>query len=113
MGRAAQKRHDLFIGLCPAKYAMRHPFPNRREHLNVFVEKRRQSHPHAVRQPGLLRSRLGDDQFFHFLDERRNWIAAHCQASCWVDTLIEDGAEVGRLYRFADLREADWFRFVF
>ena len=37
----------------------------------------------------------------------------NCKCPFWVDTLIEGGKEVGKLYRFADLREADWFRYVF
>ena len=98
---------------CPAKYAMRPPFPNPRKHLNALVDERRRSHPHTVRQPGLLRSRLGEDQFLRLLDERRHWIAEHCKGLFWVDTLIENGKEVGKLYRFKDIHEADWFRYVF
>ncbi len=92
---------------------MKPPFPNLRERLDALVEERRRSHPHTVRQPGLLRSRLDDDRFLRLQDERRRWIAEHCKHSFWVDDLTEHGKIVGKLYRFADLREADWFRFVF
>lgn len=97
----------------PAKYEMRPPFPNHREHLDALVEERRQLYPHTVRQPGLLRSRLGDDEFFSRQRERRLWIKENCKGSFWVDTLIENGKEVGKLYRFKDIHEADWFRYVF
>ena len=92
---------------------MKPPFPNLRERLDALVEERRRSHPHTVRQPGLLRSRLDDDRFLRLQDERRRWIAQHCKRPFWVDTLIEDGKEAGKLYRFADLYEAVWFRCVF
>lgn len=92
---------------------MRHPFPNHQEHLDALLEERRLSHPHSVRQPGLLRSRLGDDRFFNLLDDRRLWIHENCEHPFWVDSLIESDKEVGKVYRFADLREADWFRYVF
>ncbi len=97
----------------PAKYVMRPPFPNHRELFDVLLAKRRSSHPYTVRQPGLLRSRLGDDQFLRLQDERRRWIAKHCKHSFWVDGLIEGNQEVGKLYRFADLYEAVWFRCSF
>ncbi|WP_293795380.1 hypothetical protein [uncultured Bosea sp.] len=97
----------------PTKYVMRPPFPNHREFFDAVLEERRRSHPHAVRQPGLLRSHLGDDRFLRLQDERRRWIAEHCKRPFWVDTLTEDGKEVGKLYRFADLYEADWFRYRF
>lgn len=97
----------------PAKYVMRQPFPNHRKHFDALVDERRRSHPHTVRQPGLLRSRLGDGRFLRLQDERRLWMEENCKCSFWVDTLIEGGKEVGKLYRFADLREADWFRYVF
>lgn len=92
---------------------MRHPFSNNRKPFDALVDERRRSHPHTVRQPGLLRSRLGDDRFLRLQDERRRWIAEHCKHPSWVDTLVEGGKEVGKLYRFADIYEADWFRYVF
>jgi hypothetical protein len=83
---------------------MKPPFPNLRERLDALIQARRRSHPHTVRQPGLLRSRLGEDRFSRLQDERRRWIAEH---------LINGDEEIGKLYRFANLREADWFRWVF
>lgn len=92
---------------------MKPPFPNLRERLDALIQARRRSHPHTVRQPGLLRSRLGEDRFSRLQDERRRWIAEHCKHSVWVDDLINGDEEIGKLYRFANLREADWFRWVF
>jgi hypothetical protein len=103
----------IYRSAAPAKYVMRHPFPNHREYFDALVEARRQSHPHAVRQPGLLRSRLGDDQFLRLQDARRRWMKENCKHSFWVDSLIEDGKEVGKVYRFTDFYEAVWFRFTF
>ncbi len=102
----------LWVGRT-AKYEMRPPFPHHREHLDALVEEHRQRHPHTVRQRGLLRSRLGDDLFSSLLNARRLWIDENCKRSFWVDNLIEDGEEVGRLYRFEDIHEADWFRYMF
>ena len=92
---------------------MRPPSRRQRKHLNAFIEARRRSHPHTVRQPGLLRSRLGDDEFLRLQDERRRWIEENCKCPFWVDILTEHGKEAGKLYRFADLYEADWFRYRF
>lgn len=110
MGRATGGRHPIFSRSNPAKYRMRLLSPCHRERLAALVEERRRTHPHAVRQAGLLRSRVNDDQFLRRQDERRRWIAEHCKHSFWVDTLIEGGKEIGKLYRFADFYDAVWFR---
>lgn len=102
----------LSAGL-PAKYEMHPPYPLHRQHFDALVEERRRSHPHTARQPGLLRSRLGDEPFFRLLDERRRWIGENCADLFWVDTLTERGKETGKVYRFTDIHDADWFRYMF
>lgn len=92
---------------------MQPPFSGLREHLAALLEERRQSHPHTVRQRGLLRSGMDDDQFLRLQDERRRWIAEHCQGTFWVDDLRENSVEAGKLYRFSHAYDADWFRFRF
>lgn len=100
-------------GAALAKYLMQPPYPGHHQHCFALKEARRRSHPHTVRQPGLLRSRLNDEDFLAELDERRRWLSDHGRASFWVDDLIEHGEVSGKLYRFADLQDADWFRFRF
>lgn len=92
---------------------MQPPYPGHREQLAALIEARRRSHPHAVQQRGLIRSRLEDNEFLRRLDERRRWIASHCRGSFWVDDLIDNGLLIGKLYRFADIQDADWFRYRF
>lgn len=92
---------------------MQPPYPGHHLKYVAWTTARRSSHPHTVRQPGLLRSLMDDDQFLKQLDERRQWLAENCRGSFWVDELRESGVEVGKLYRFAELRDADWFRYRF
>ena len=56
---------------------------------------------------------MNDDEFLRHLDERRHWLAENCSGSFWVDDLREGRVEVGKLYRFADVQDADWFRYRF
>lgn len=92
---------------------MQPPYPGHREQIAALIEARRQSHPHVVRQRGLLRSFMNDDQFLKQFDERRRWLGQNCSGSFWVDDLRERGVEVSKIYRFAEQTDADWFRYRF
>lgn len=92
---------------------MQPPYPGHREHCETLLEERRRSHPHAVRQRGLLRVQMAEDVFLQSLDERRRWIASNCRGSFWVDDLTDNGLLIGKLYRFADIQDADCFRYRF
>lgn len=92
---------------------MQPPYPGHQEQCVALAEARRRSHPHTVRQRGLLRSLMSDDEFLRQLSERRQWLAEFCRGPFWIDDLREGGVEVGKLYRFAEVTDADWFRYRF
>jgi hypothetical protein len=56
---------------------------------------------------------MAEDVFLQSLDERRRWIASNCRGSFWVDDLTDNGLLIGKLYRFADIQDADCFRYRF
>lgn len=85
-----------------------------RSFISAEVATNRRLHPHVVRQRGLLRLVMEDDEFLAQLSERRRWIAAHCRGSIMFDDLTnESGDVIGKLYRFEDADEAFWFRMCF
>ena len=92
---------------------MQPPYPGHHRKQVAWTNARRHSYPHSVPQRGLLRSLMNDDQFLEQLNERRQWLEENCSGAFWVDDLRDRGVEVGKLYRFAELRDADWFRYRF
>ncbi len=70
--------------------------------------------PHVVPQPGLLRTVMGDDVFLAALDERRRWIAAHCDEKIGMSDLRDvQGHTIGKSYHFARELDAIAFRLMF
>lgn len=118
-GRSGALMYRLIaLGIYPpqsagAKYLMQSPSPSPRSKVQALVEIRRRTHPHTVRQRGLLRSRIDEDEFLTKLDERRRWLDENCRGSFWVDDLLEADEVTGKLYRFAEIHDADWFRYRF
>lgn len=81
------------------------------QYVQQTIEARRARTPHVVNFHGLVRSQMHDDIFLPKISEHRQWIDQHCQHEYMLDDILdENGALVGRAYRFADIVEATWFR---
>lgn len=68
---------------------------------------------HVVPQRGLTRDNLGDAIFEEAFEERRAWLAEHCNSDHVIEPDREHGKLVGRDYRFEDDREAVFFKLTF
>ncbi len=67
-------------------------------------------HPHVVKQTGMTRLNLGEDQFHAMNAERRLWIMEHCSASVAYDQLPHGG---GQRYLFESYYDAFQFKMRF
>src|SRR4051812_43006762 len=81
--------------------------------LKPITDERIANTAHLVPQPGLTREDMGDQGFEAAIEERRVWIREKCQGDVLPEPLRQNGALIGRRYRFEDANEAFWFKLRF
>ena len=87
----------------------------RNQFADAYVDDaRRAKLTNAVECRGLTEETLGQTSFCQELTERREWIAAWCEADHIVEPVLDERQQLaGRIFFFADLSEAVAFRMRF